>query len=106
MKNILRKKKKLKKKIKTKNIFKIFHEIDYNAKNNYQVYQNLNNLFLENPQIFRIIGLSDDFIIFSNYFQLFEDQMNKGCNLEISIDLEIFQHKLEIMKTYLDHVIQ
>ena len=95
-----------KKKIKTKNIFKIFHEIDYNAKNNYQVYQNLNNLYLENPQIFRIIGLSDDFIIFSNYFQLFEDQMNKGCNLEISIDLEIFQHKLEIMKTYLDHVIQ
>ena len=95
-----------KKKIKTKNIFKIFHEIDYNAKNNYQVYQNLNNLFLENPQIFRIIGLSDDFIIFSNYFQLFEDQMNKGCNLEISIDLEIFQHKLEIMKNYLDHVIQ
>ena len=78
----------------------MFRDINYNIRNKYSVYEKLKDLFSENSQIFKLKGLSEEFMIFSDFLQIVEQFISKESNMEVVIDMEIYEHKIEILKKF------
>jgi len=87
---------------KSRSIYSVFPYLINNLKFKNEVYLSLKEMNQENDHALNIRGLAEEFSPCAELFQIIEKCLNNGSNMEIVIDLEILQHKLEILKTYSD----
>jgi hypothetical protein len=87
---------------KSNSIYSVFPYLVSNLKLKNEVYIAIKEVYAENEQAFNLRGLTDEFNPFAEFLDIISKCINNGPNMEIVIDLEILQHKLEILKTYSD----
>jgi len=85
---------------KSRSVYSVFPYLINNVKFKNDVSLSLKELYSENEQAFNIRGLPNEFFPCVELFQIIERCLSNGGNMEVVIDLEILQHKLEILKTY------
>ena len=92
----------IKKNSKSNSIYSVFPYLVSNLKLKNEVYIAIKEVYEENEQAFNLRGLTEEFIPFAEFLEIISKCINNGPNMDIVIDLEILQHKLEILKTYSD----
>ena len=83
-----------------KNIYSVFNLCYENLIKNKEIYNTLKYLYENNKSIFDISGLPGEFANFVSLISLLKDNINKGQNMDLIIDLEILSHKLDKIKSF------
>ena len=85
------------------NFYKVLKEITFNLKKNHYIYTSLKRH--SNTLKFTFNGLSNEFTPLIEYLHILNKTlMAKSNNTELMIDVEIINHKIDILKTLSDNI--